>query len=350
MTQSSHTNLDRRSLLKSVAATAGLACASSFVHISPALAQDKFLVTLQLGWLASNGIIGEVVADAKGFYADEGLALNIMPGGPQIDGVASVASGQANLGSISSSPSLMLARSAGLPVKCVAVGYQQHPFTYFSLKSNPVEKPSDLIGKKVATNGLARVLLQALLAENGISEDDVELSLMGAEMSPLMTGQVDVVTGWKTNISALEILGDQRVDLTLWDAGVQLYANPYYVTDSTLAENRPQVEAMIRAGSKGWGWAYENRIEAVEMLLDRYPSLDRDNELKAVDLAMDYSFDEKTAKNGWGTMSPENWQKQIDIYASLGQFAQEPPKVEDIMTMSVLDATVDARPKFGSGS
>ena len=30
---------------------------------------------MQLGWLASNGIIGEVVADARGFYAEEGIEL-----------------------------------------------------------------------------------------------------------------------------------------------------------------------------------------------------------------------------------------------------------------------------------
>ncbi|SMC82794.1 ABC transporter substrate-binding protein [Primorskyibacter flagellatus] len=347
MKSTSKTGFTRRGLLKSAGATAGMACAGNLFQISPAHAQDSFAVTLQLGWLASNGIIGEVAADKLGYYADEGLTLKVMPGGPQIDGVASVASGRANLGSISSSPSLMLARSAGIPVKCIAVGYQQHPFTYFSLKSNPVNKPEDLIGKKVATNGLARVLLQALLAENGMSEDDIELSVMGADMTPLMTGQVDVVTGWNTNTSALEILGDQRVDMTLWDAGVKLYANPYYVTDETLANYRPQVDAMIRAGSKGWGWVYDNREEAVDFLVERYPNLDRDNEMAAVDLAMDYSFDEKTAANGWGTMDPATWQKQIDIYSSLNQFAQDPPKVDDIMTMSVLETTAEARPKLG---
>src|SRR5690606_5012456 len=120
---------------------------------------------------------------------EEGLALDVVAGGPNVDGVASVASGRAEIGSISSSPSLMLARSQGLPVKCIAAGYQQHPFTYFSLEKNPVREPKDLIGKTVATNGTARILLQALLAANGIPEDQVEVLVMGADMSPLLTGQ-----------------------------------------------------------------------------------------------------------------------------------------------------------------
>lgn len=347
MTSHSTTNMSRRSLLKSAGATAGLAGLGTMVSIRPAFGQDSFEVTLQLGWLASNGILGEVVADKMGFFAEEGLTLNIVPGGPNVDGVASVASGRANLGQISSSPSLMLARSAGLPVKCIATGYQKHPFTYFSLKSNPVNTPQDFIGKKVATNGTARILLDALLAHNGISQDDVEISVMGSDMGPLMTGQVDVVTGWNTNTSATNILGDQRVDLTLWDAGVELYAYPYYVNDSTLEEHREQVNGMIRAISRGWGWAYENREEAVDILLERYPNFIRQDELDTVDLVLSYVFDAKTAENGWGTMTPENWQRQIEIYENLGQFENDPPKLEDIMTMSVLEATADVRPKFG---
>ncbi len=347
MTRPSPTNISRRSLLKSAGAVAGVAGAGTFISIGRAAAQDMFAVNMQLGWLASNGILGEVVANKKGFFADEGLTLNITPGGPNVDGVASVASGRANLGQISSSPSLMLARSAGLPVKAIATGYQKHPFTYFSLKSNPVKTPQDMIGKKVATNGTARILLEALLAANDISEDQLEILVMGSDMGPLMTGQVDVVTGWNTNTSALKILGDQRVDLTLWDGGVQLYAYPYYVNDTTLADHPEQVNGMVRAISKGWGYAYENREESVDILLEAYPNLNREDELATVDLVLDYVFDAKTAENGWGTMNRENWVRQIEMYEALGQFENDPPEVDDIMTMAVLEATADTRPKFG---
>ena len=347
MTIKANTHIQRRTLLKGMGVAAGAAFTGTMVSIDKAAAADEFKVTMQLGWLASNGILGEVAADKLGYYKDEGLSLDIVPGGPNIDGVASVASGRANLGSISSSPSLMLARAAGIPIKCIAAGYQQHPFTYFSLKSNPVNTPQDLIGKKVATNGTARILLRALLAKNNINEDDLEVIVSGSDMSVLMTGQADVVTGWTTNVNALSVLGDQRVDLSLWDAGIQLYANPYYVTDETLAEHRDKVDAMIRVSAKGWGWVHENQEQACEFLVERYPNLDIESELKAVPLVDGYSFNAVTAKNGWGTMTSENWQAQIDAYAALGQFEGDPPKVDDMMTLSVLEATAADRPKYG---
>ncbi|WP_425493338.1 ABC transporter substrate-binding protein [Hoeflea prorocentri] len=347
MTIKANTNIQRRTLLKGMGVAAGAAFTGAMVSINKAAAADEFKVTMQLGWLASNGILGEVAADKLGYYKDEGLSLEIVPGGPNIDGVASVASGRANLGSISSSPSLMLARAAGIPIKCVAAGYQQHPFTYFSLTDNPVKTPKDLIGKKVATQGTARILLRALLAQNDISEDDVEVLTSGSDMAVLMTGQADVVTGWTTNVNALSVLGDKRVDLSLWDAGIQLYANPYYVTDETLAEHKDKVEAMIRVSAKGWGWVHENQEQACEFLVERYPNLDLESELKAVPLVDGYSFNAVTAKGGWGTMTRENWQAQIDAYAALDQFDGDPPKVDDMMTLSILEATAADRPKYG---
>jgi len=339
--------ISRRGVLKGLGATSSAALAGSMFSVGAANAAGDFEVTMQLGWLASNGILGEVAADKLGFYSDAGLSLNIAAGGPNIDGVASVASGRANLGSISSSPSLMLARAAGIPIKCIAAGYQQHPFTYFSLKGNPVMTPQDLIGKKVATQGTARILLRALLAQNGISEDDVEVSVMGGDMAALMTGQVDVVTGWSTNINALSVLGDQRVDLTLWDAGIQLYANPFYVTDETLANNRDKVEDIIRVSAKGWGWVYENPEKAVEFLVERYPNLDMEAELKAVSLITGFSFNANTASGGWGTMTRENWEAQIGAYDGLGQFEGGAPKLDDLVDFTILEATAADRPKFG---
>ena len=77
-----------------------------------------------------------------------------------------------------------------------------------------------MVGKKVGIQATGVILLRALLAKNKIPEKDVTIVTIGADMSPLLTGQVDVVTGWLTNTTALKVLGE-RVELRLWDAGVQ---------------------------------------------------------------------------------------------------------------------------------
>jgi NitT/TauT family transport system substrate-binding protein len=60
-----------------------------------------------------------------------------------------------------------------------------------------------------------------------------------------------------------------------------------------------------------------------------------------------YAFGPNTQRNGWGAMDAAMWQEQIDLYAALGQFTKRVPKVDEVMTLAVLKATEDERPKIG---
>ncbi len=202
------TSFNRRDVIK------GALTAATAAGIGPLLsfegrADAKSVLNMQLGWLLSGNQLGEVCAKALGYYDAEGIELKFQPGGPNIDGVAVVAAGRFELGQVSSSPSLMLAVSQDIPVKCFATGAQVHPYTFFSLKKNPVREPKDFIGKKVGIQSTGIILLRALLAKNKIAEKDVTIIPIGADMAPLLTGQVDVVTGWLTNTTALKVLGDR---------------------------------------------------------------------------------------------------------------------------------------------
>ncbi|MCY3879632.1 MAG: ABC transporter substrate-binding protein [Rhodobacteraceae bacterium] len=333
----------RRQFLAEAGAVGGLAAGGSLISVMPAASQSMAKVGMQLGWLASNGILGEVVAMHQGYYKEAGIELEITPGGPNVDGVGGVAAGRSNLGQISSSPSIMLARSAGIPIKAFAAGYQKHPFTYFSLSDNPIRQPSDMVGKTIATQPTAYILLRALLAKNGIAEDQVEIVNMGSDMNQLLTGQAQAVTGWMTNTNALKILGDGRVDMMLWDAGIQLYANVYYTTESELADNSEVLANFLSGSARGWGFARNNPEEAVDILVDTYPNLNRESELDAVGIALGFSFNDTTAANGWGNMNRDNWAAQIDTYAALDQFKGEVPGIDDVMTLSILEATAATR-------
>ena len=333
---------DRRKLLAGGAGLAGAA----FLNID-ASGQMKPVVNLQLGWIVSGNQVGEVCANAEGFYAQEGIDLKIQPGGPNIDGVAVVASGRYEAGQVSSSPSLMLAVSQEIPVLCFGVGAQEHPYTFFSLPKKPVRTPTDLAGKKVGIQATGVILLKALLAKNSIPERDVEIVTIGADMAPLLTGQVDVVTGWLTNTTALKVLGPDRIDLRLWDSGVKLYALPFYATRDTIKTKGDLLAKFMRATGKGWAFAYNNREKAIDHLVKEFQNLVWKDERAAIDDMMRFAFSAKTRAEGWGTMDPAIWQDQIDTYAKLGQFSKRTPKLEEVMTLDILRASADARPKIG---
>ena len=304
---------------------------------------------MQLGWLAGGNQLGEVVAKRLGYLEEEGIHLEIHPGGPHIDGVGIVASGRYQLGQVSSSPSLMLAVGQGIPVQCFGVSVQQHPYSYFSLPDKPVRTPKDMVGKKVGTNATGQILLTALLGRHGIDPEGIELVVVGSSMMPLLTGQVDVISGWTTNVTALAPLGEDRLAMRLWDQGIRLYAMPYYATRETIAQNPQMLEGFLRATGRGWELAYHDPEQAVEILIDEYPILRYDDELRAVYEILGYVFTDATKKNGWGTMDRDTWSEQIRTYDELAQFTKSVPTVDEVMTLSSLEATKEARPRLDSG-
>ena len=337
-------NQARRDLLGATLAAGGLAGAGSFLSVN-AFAEDKAKINLQLGWITGGNQTGEVVAKRMGFYDQEGIDFAIQPGGPAIDGVAIVAAGRFEVGQVSSSPSNMLAVSQDIPIKVFATGLQQHPYTFFSLKKNPIRTPQDMVGKKIGIQATGLILLRALLAKNKIAEKDVNIVTIGNDLSPLLTGQVEAVTGWQTNTTALKPFGADRVDLRLWDTGVRLYALPYYATVETIQKKPEVLQRFLRATTRGWAYANKNRDAAVDHLIKEYPNLNREDEKQALETQLGYAFNQQTQTQGWGAMDRAVWQEQITQYADLGQFTKRVPKVDEVMTLDILNATRDYRLK-----
>jgi len=302
---------------------------------------------MQLGWITGGNQIGEIAAKRLGYFAEEKIDFAIQPGGPNIDGVAIVASGRYEVGQVSSSPSLMLAASQGLPVICFAVGAQQHPYAFFSLPRAPIKTPQDMIGRKIGVQATGRVLLTALLRKNGIPEDKVQKVIIGSDMTPLVTGQVDAITGWRTNTTALKILGPDYVAMPLWDQGVKLYALPYYTTTDFLKSSPDVLAGFLRAAARGWAYVKENPEKAVDLLVQEYPNLVRADELAAVSVMLGVEFTGRTASFGWGSFDPAVWQDQIDLFDALKQFSAGKPKPDQVFTTAILEMTDKDRPKLG---
>jgi len=303
-------------------------------------------LSLQLGWLIDDGIAGEAVALSKGWYEEAGIDLEINAGGPSLDGVALVSSGASDIGQLSSSPSLMLARSQGIPVQAFAAGLQKHPYTFFSLAENAVTEPHDLIGKTVGVQATGQVLLQAVLAANDIDPSDVTVQVVGSEITPLTTGAVDVWTGWATTASIARTLGEVDTDyfeMALWDAGVQLYPRVYYATESTLADKPETLATYLEVTSRGWEYAYANLDEAAAAVAELAPGLDTEIIAEGITIAHAYEADGSGTRVNWGTMDPDVWANQLDTWESLGLFPNAVPALDDVIDTSILDDTKSTR-------
>ena len=72
----------RRDVLKGCAVVAAtVTTAGAFIPGARAATKD---VEFQLGWLASNGNMGETVAKSLGYFEEENIDLTVTPGGPNV--------------------------------------------------------------------------------------------------------------------------------------------------------------------------------------------------------------------------------------------------------------------------
>ena len=303
MRQLGSSKIRRRSLLRTGAAATGFAAAGLLPAGGFAQAKTQ-TVNLQLGWLAGNNQVGEVAAKHLGYFEEEKLNLAIQPGGPSIDGVAIVASGRHEIGQVSSSPSLMLAASQKIPVMCFATGLQQHPYAYFSLPKKPVRTPKDLVGKKVGIQATAKVLLNALMKKHDIAEKDVEIVIIGSEMTPILTGQADVVTGWITNTTTLKPLGPDRSTAPVGYRRPALRAALLCHQGHDREEGRHAGGLYLRA-SRGWDYALRRIATRPSISWSRnIPTSSATTRSRASRRCSSYAFNANTKANGWGAFDP----------------------------------------------
>jgi NitT/TauT family transport system substrate-binding protein len=339
---------NRRDFLR--LSTGAIAAASAgtgaFISIGRANAAGATPVMIQYDWLIGNGQIGDIVAARKGWFAEEGLDVTLGGGGPNAQTLPPLLTGQAQMAQMTSSQTLV-AHGAGRPVMLFACGYQYSPYAYISLPRSPIRTPQDLVGKTIAVNPNGRFTLQLIMNLHGIDPDSVKVITQGADMTALLVGQADAVTGFLTNTSALAALGPDRIAMTSEDAGVVSYANAYICTQEIFAAEQETLARFVRACAKGWGWAFENRKEAVDIMCDAYPNLDRAVEHATVDTVMSIAFGPDTRANGWGWFEPAKLQTQIDIFAGGKAFETRTPVLAEVASRAILEATAAARPRLG---
>src|SRR4029077_8745678 len=130
-------------------ATSRLAAALAIVGLFAVDAQAQQMTAVtQLGWLRNGEYAPIVMADAKGYFKEEGIEHKIVDGGPGKNPIPIVAVGQAQFGIATNGMYLVSARLAKDPVDVVAIGtlFQQAPTSYISIADPgaPPSKPKDM--------------------------------------------------------------------------------------------------------------------------------------------------------------------------------------------------------------
>jgi NitT/TauT family transport system substrate-binding protein len=289
-------------------------------------------VTIQLSFSHQAEFAGFYAAEMEGYYAEEGLKVSFLEGGPEVDFIAPVADGIAQFG-VAQPADLLLARAAGKPVRSIAVIYRRSPIVFFALQDSGIARPQDFVGKKIRSTVSVDQTLRAMMAKLGIKPDQYETVYLPSNLELFASGQVPVWGGF-LNVFPLEI---QRAGYKLNfiypdDYGIHFYGDILITTDDLIQSDPDLVQRFLRASLKGWTYVVENPGASGAFVQQYNPNADPTLESAKVTTSIPLV---NTGEDFIGWMKPEVW---ANMERTLREQAvlSSPLNIDDVYTMRFL--------------
>lgn len=319
-----HTSIRRRGrlmagLAAATAAVLALAGCASGSSTAAGGSDETPEVTYQLGWLPTVEWGANWIADSEGYYEDEGIDFNWLPGGPNVASDTVVASGKATIGS-ASADAIAAAVSEGAPLKIIAAAFKKSPFSIVSLADSPIETPEDMIGKKIGVAAANQTQFDLFLAINDIDPADVTVVPVQFDPSPVANGEVDGQVVYAINEpTQLEVQGISTYTMLMADFGFEVLTDVFFTTDQQIEENPEALAAFLRATAKGYLASFEDPELAADLTVDEYgkdQGLDREQQVLEAQ-----RIEELVLPEGSGdalVMTEEEMQASVDTIAKMG--------------------------------
>lgn len=238
-------------------------------------ARAQAMLQVGLSWIANIEYAGLWVALEKGYFKDEGLTVQAVPGGLNAPApVVGVAAGKLQLGYTNWFPFLD-AVSKGNDFVLVGCTYPVSPLGILSLAGKPLRKPADLVGAKLLVQGPnERAAIEAILTMNNLPRN-VQFVQTGFSPEPLLAKQGDGYTAFVTNQAVtLERMGMQRDKdfffASFDELGYRTYSSCIFTSRSFLQSDRAQVVGFMRALQRGWQETEKNPAYATGLAVNKY--------------------------------------------------------------------------------
>jgi ABC-type nitrate/sulfonate/bicarbonate transport system substrate-binding protein len=228
-------------------------------------------VTLALDWTPNTNHTGIYVAKAKGWYAQHGINLTLLPYSSSVTPETLVATSKADFG-ISFTESITAARAVGQPLVSIAAVIQHNTSALVSLKSSGLDTVASLDGKRYAGFGAPyeQPVIDQVMSCGGVGNPTFHnITTTLDPVEALKSKQFDfawVYEGW-------EVIQAQREGLQLNVFPITNYCIPDYyspviVSSQPYIQMHPDVvKRFMAATSEGYAYAVQHPKDAADLLL-----------------------------------------------------------------------------------
>ena len=163
-----------------------------------------------------------------------------------------------------------------------------------------------------------------MMKKLGIDTSTITEVPIKTDVSPLLTGQVDIMPGFIVN--HLLLIQEQGYDANVIepsDYEINSYGFTIFTTDEMLEKNPKVVKAYLDATLKGYEFALENPKNATDIVVKYNPVLKDQygHQLSQLNLSIDYFKPEADSKIG--CMDEKVWKESYDRLLGQGLIEKE---------------------------
>ncbi len=319
---------------------------------APPVSAQMAEVKTQLGWLRNGEFAPIMVAEAKGFFGEEGIKHRILDGGPGKNPIPIVGVGQAQFGITAGGNIVFEARLAPDPIDVVAVGtlLQRAPYSFITLANpgDPPLKPKDLEGKVFGMQADGEIFIKAFAKKHNLDLSKIKIQVVQANAEPLLVGKVDFFTGWITNQTyqieqeaakpdaPAHLRGKTWKALSFSEWAVPSYSDVIFTTGKIVTENPDLVRRYLRAMARGMQYILDHPDETVQLVAGFPEQVEKADKLAwrwKVQNALFVSED--TRVHGLLWMNPKVWDGSMAFYREYERIPRVLPASE-VMTDAFL--------------
>lgn len=254
----------------SESATTAAGSASTAAGAATTAGGEKTKVKLTLQWVTQAQFAGYYAALEKGYYAEEGLDVTIVPGGPDVNPIQLIATGDTDL-AIQQFGAVLSARETGVDIISIGQTFERGGYRLLSFKDKGITKAEDFKGKTVGLWSGFQPAFSATAGKYSLDLDtDVKVFNQGFDMVAFLDGQIDLASAMTYNEYAQALAGAPGKELTVFDFNTEGTAT----LEDTIATSRKWVDAnpdaavgFLKATAKGWSYCRDNAKDCVGIVL-----------------------------------------------------------------------------------
>ncbi|MCY3983258.1 MAG: ABC transporter substrate-binding protein [Roseovarius sp.] len=256
---------------------------------------------------------GMHLAEAKGWFDEAGLDIDLQDGKGTINTIQLVGSGQVDVGQVQLGL-MALARENGLPLKSFAGWARRGDLAVLVDANSDINSVADLEGKKLVTFTASPWVpyIDNFLAAGGLTRDDVSILMVAppAMVGTYASGEVD---GFMTvGPFGLPLTAQSRPakQILMDDADVTFPSYGLIAQESTLEERRDELAKLAQVQQRAWEYIFDGNVEeAADAIVSGRPdsNLNRDVLIGQIEAYRDFFHTERTRNLPIGVQSAEDW-------------------------------------------